>query len=141
MPEFCLRISRPPFRGRRESRVPIAPMGPVQKKHGGRTTGSTGITPAFPAQWFTAYNALPGDRAFLPPSSLRSLLPRNLMPASGHQDHTALPSASGAVRYRRFRVHRIPPRGRDDRVSPLVSTKSARMCKRAVLAKPPVRWN
>jgi hypothetical protein len=28
------------FRGRRESRVPIAPMGPVQqKKHGGRTTG------------------------------------------------------------------------------------------------------
>src|SRR5674476_1018906 len=33
-------------------------MGPVQKKHGGRTTGSTGITPAFPAQWFTAYSAL-----------------------------------------------------------------------------------
>jgi hypothetical protein len=30
----------------------------VQKKHGGRTTGSTGITPAFPAQWFTAYIAL-----------------------------------------------------------------------------------
>jgi hypothetical protein len=24
-----------------------------------------------------------------------------------------------AVRYRRIRVHRIPPRGRDDRVSPL----------------------
>jgi hypothetical protein len=38
--------------------------------------------------------ALPGDRAFLPPSSLRSLLLKNLMPASGHQDHTTSPSAS-----------------------------------------------
>jgi hypothetical protein len=38
--------------------------------------------------------ALPGDRACLPPSPLRSLLPRNLMPASGHQDHTTSPSAS-----------------------------------------------
>jgi hypothetical protein len=58
-------------RGRRESRVPIAPMGPVQQKARG-TTGSTGITPAFPAQWFTAYFVLPGDRAFLPPSLRRS---------------------------------------------------------------------
>src|ERR1700692_1457962 len=30
------------IRGRRESRVPIAPVGPVQKKNGGRSTGSTG---------------------------------------------------------------------------------------------------
>ena len=42
-----------------------------------------------------------------------------MTPASGCQDHTPLPSASHAVRYRRIRVHRIPPRGRDDRVSPL----------------------
>ena len=34
------------------------PWVPCNKKHGGRTTGSTGITPAFPAQWFTAYIAL-----------------------------------------------------------------------------------
>ena len=40
------------------------------------------------------YRALPGDRAFLPPSSLRSLLLKNLTPASGCQDHTVLPSAS-----------------------------------------------
>jgi len=34
------------LRGRRESRVPIAPMGPVQRKHGGgRTTGSTEPVP------------------------------------------------------------------------------------------------
>src|ERR1039458_2663708 len=39
------------------------------------------------------YRALPGDRAFLPPSPPRSLLLKDLMPASGHQDHTALPSA------------------------------------------------
>jgi len=36
---------------------------------------------------------LPGDRAFLPPSSLRSLLLKNLTSASGGQDHTTSPSA------------------------------------------------
>ncbi len=50
--------------------------------------------PAFPAQWFYGlFRTLPGDRAFLPPSSLRSLLLRNLTPASGRQDHTTSPSA------------------------------------------------
>src|ERR1700732_10621 len=38
--------------------------------------------------------ALPGDRAFLPPSSLRNLFLKNLTPASGCQDHTTSPSAS-----------------------------------------------
>jgi hypothetical protein len=66
------------------------------------------------------FRALPGDRAFLPPSP--ALLSANLTPASGRQDHTSSPSASHAVRYRRIRVHRIPPRGRDDRVSPLCGT-------------------
>jgi len=42
------------------------------------------------------------------------------MPASGHQDHTPSPSASGAVRQERQRVHRIPTRIRDDRETPLV---------------------
>jgi|SRR5665647_263721 len=44
-------------------------------------------------QWFYGlYRALPGDRAFLPPSPAdRST---DLTPASGCQDHTALPSAS-----------------------------------------------
>ena len=41
-PRFALNFLTLSFRGRRESRVPIAPVGPVQKKHGGRTTGSTG---------------------------------------------------------------------------------------------------
>jgi len=30
------------------------------------------------------------------------------MPASGHQDHTLLPSASAPFVYQRIRVHRIP---------------------------------
>jgi hypothetical protein len=36
---------------------------------------------------------LPGDRAFLSPSPLRSLLLKSLTPASRRQDHTTSPSA------------------------------------------------
>jgi hypothetical protein len=36
----------------------LHPWVPCNKKHGGRTTGSTGNTPAFPARWFTAYFVL-----------------------------------------------------------------------------------
>jgi hypothetical protein len=39
--------------------------------------------------------------------------PRHLTPASGRQDHTTLPSASGAPVKRAARVHRIPLRVRD----------------------------
>jgi hypothetical protein len=46
------------IRGRRESRVPIAPVGPVQKKHGGRTTGSTGNIRLSLRDGVTAYFAL-----------------------------------------------------------------------------------
>jgi len=77
------------------------------------------------AMVYGLYRALPGDRALLPPSSLRSLLPKNLAPASGCQDHTALPSASRAVRQERIRVHRIPARVRDDRETPLSSGGTA----------------
>ena len=49
----------------------------------------SGGSPAFPAQWFYGLlRALPGDRACLPPSLRGNCFPRNLMPASGHQDHT-----------------------------------------------------
>jgi hypothetical protein len=44
-----------------------------------------------------------------------------LTPASGRQDHTASPSATAAFVIRRHRVHRIPPRVRDDREPPLSS--------------------
>ena len=73
------------------------------------TTGSPVSTGVPRANGFNGlFRALPGDRAFLPPSSPRSLLLKNLTPASGRQDHTALPSASGALVSRAARVHRIP---------------------------------
>src|ERR1700726_925442 len=82
----------------------------------------SGGNPAFPARWFTGlFRALPGDRACLPPSSPRSLLLKNLTPASGRQDHTASPSATTAFVICCLRVHRIPPRVRDDRDPPLSS--------------------
>jgi hypothetical protein len=57
--------------------------------------GHAGNVRHSPRNGFNGFlRALPGDRAFLPPSSLRSLLLKNLMPASGHQDHTTSPSAS-----------------------------------------------
>jgi hypothetical protein len=46
-------------------------------------------------------------------------LPANLTPASGRQDHTTSPSASGALVLSAARVHCIPPRVRDDRDTPL----------------------
>jgi hypothetical protein len=49
------------------------------------------------------------------------LLPANLTPASGCQDHTASPSARVALVSRNARVHRIPPHVRDDREPPLSS--------------------
>jgi hypothetical protein len=39
---------------------------------------------------------------------------------TGCQDHTTSPSASYAIRQRRIRVHRIQPRVRDDRDTPLL---------------------
>src|SRR5882757_11197957 len=96
---------------------------------------------------------LPGDRALLPPSpcGLKVLSspvepnepPQDLTPASRRQDHTTSPSASSAVvlhaanRSRRAIrpalashaqhccVHRIPPRVRDDRDTPLVWDETA----------------
>src|SRR5712664_562197 len=82
----------------------------------------SGGIPAFPAQWFTAYSALSpviGLSCHRRPREV--LLPANLTPASGCQDHTASPSARVALVSRNFRVHRIPPHVRDDREPPLSS--------------------
>ena len=60
-------------------------------------SGGTGKHPAFPTRWFTAYSALfPGTAALLTPSSARRVgVVANLTPASGRQNHTASPSATG----------------------------------------------
>src|SRR5471030_3296245 len=91
-----------------------------------RVSQVTPETPGIPrAMVYGLFRALPGDRALLPPSPLRSLLLKNLTPASRRQDHTTSPSASGALVRSTIRVHRIPSRVRDDRDTPLEWDRTA----------------
>jgi hypothetical protein len=81
--------------------------------------GHTGITRHSPRNGFNGlYRALPGDRAFLPPS-LSGVASANLTPASGRQDHTTSPSAAPSLVCNAARVHRILSRVRDDLEPPL----------------------
>jgi hypothetical protein len=110
--------------GRRESRMRAAPAVSCAKYAQGSAHEHTGQRrqSGFPcAVVYGLFRALPGDRALLPPSPLRNFLLKNLTPASGRQDHTASPSAPLAFVCRKLRVHRIPPRVRDDRDPPLSS--------------------
>jgi len=67
-------------------------------------------TPGIPrAMVLTASFALSPATGLFCHRHQRKLLPANLTPASGRQDHTTSPSASGAVVYSTIRVHRIPP--------------------------------
>ena len=99
-------------RGRREDRVRAAPT--VSRARCGwqnaheHTGSAEALRPSLRNGFNGLLRALPGDRAFLPPSPLRSLLLKNLTPASGRQDHTTSPSASAPPVSRRHRVHRIP---------------------------------
>jgi hypothetical protein len=115
--------SCPLNRGRRECRAPDAPAAAcamVERKKGTRVSQVTPETPGIPrAMVYGLLRALPGDRALLPPSSLRSLLLKNLTPASRRQDHTTSPSASAPFVKGAIGVHRIPSRVRDDRDTPL----------------------
>jgi hypothetical protein len=92
-------------RGRRESRVPVAPVASRAKckKHTSVvTTGPDGFTRLSPRNGFNGLlRALPGDRACLPPSLAN--YSASLTPASGRQDHTTSPSASRRVRLSRRR--------------------------------------
>jgi len=71
LPEVCYQISSP-IRGRRECRAPDAPASRVCNGSGRthtRWSGHTGITRHSPRNGFNGFlRALPGDRAFLPPS-------------------------------------------------------------------------
>jgi hypothetical protein len=102
-PELCPEIASA-HQNERAQGMPGArcTRGLVCKMHKEKRTRAyrfSGGNPAFPARWFYGlFRALPGDRAFLPPSPPRSLLLENLTPASGRQDHTTSPSASSAAR-------------------------------------------
>jgi hypothetical protein len=77
------------------------------KKHTSIITTVTPDSPGIPcAMGYDLFRALPGDRAFLPPSLTRKI-PANLTPASGRQDHTTSPSATRAARLRRCHVHAL----------------------------------
>jgi hypothetical protein len=63
------------------------------KAHKHSHYGHTGNTRHSRAMVLTAYIALPGDRAFLPPSP-SGIAPQGLISASGYQDHTTSPYAA-----------------------------------------------
>jgi hypothetical protein len=87
--------------------APIASRAESKKHTSVVTTGSPKTTRPSLRNGFNGFlRALPGDRAFLPPSSVKS--PTNLTPASGCQDHTPSPSAGNIARLASYRVHRIP---------------------------------
>src|SRR6478752_5478811 len=88
---------------------------------------SPGNHPAFPhANGFNGFlRALPGDHACLPPSPARLLA--DLTPASERQDHTTSPSTSSALVLSAIGVHRIPPRVRDVRETPLLRNGTVRL--------------
>jgi hypothetical protein len=75
------------------------------------------------AMVYGLFRALPGDRAFLPPSLAdRSA---SLTPASGRQDHTALPSAVGAFVSCAAASIASCTNVRDDREAPLLRVQDA----------------
>src|SRR5580704_9415918 len=92
----------------------------------GRTHTCCQVTPESPgiphAMVYGLLRDLPGARALWPPSPLRSLLLKNLTPASRCQDHTASPSASNAFVKSTIGVHRIPPRVVDGAQRPFGGT-------------------
>ena len=83
-------------------------------------TGSAGASRPSLRSGFTAYNVIsPENGSFA--SVIGGTPPANLTPAPRRQDHTTSPYASCAFVFCAIRVHRIPPRVRDDREPPLVT--------------------
>ena len=111
--------------GRRECRVFVAPAAPQVRRN----------SPALPAQWFYGlFRALPGVPGLIA-SITAGFSPAGLIPASGDQDHTALPSAPVSHAWQNLHVHRIllqrlwrlakrPSRPKQDaRIEPHISEK------------------
>ena len=88
--------------------------------------GHTGITRHSPRNGFTVSFVISPVIGFLATVALR-ITPRDLTPAPRRQDHTTSPSASGTLVSGTIRVHRIPPRVRDDREPPLCETGRQRI--------------
>jgi hypothetical protein len=78
--------------------------------------GTCTLSRTVPFHGTRLFRALLGVPGFKPPSSVNSST--NLIPASGDQDHTALPSASGALRLARDTSIASRATSRDDRDTP-----------------------
>ena len=119
-------------RGRRESRTLGASAAACAVVESTRVShhGHAGNVRHSPRNGFNGFlRALPRDRAFLPLSPPRSLLLRNLMPASGHQDHTTSPSASSAFVKALSASTASRTNVRDDREAPLLSRRDGESIK------------
>jgi len=118
-------ISRP-IEGAGKAGCRLHPWVPCKKARG-RTTGSTGITPAFPARWFYGLlRALPGDRAFLPPSSAEACFCELSASVGAPEPHDFAVRYQPRSSFAATRVHRISPHVRDDREPPLSSGETGR---------------
>ena len=73
------------------------------------------------------YRALPGEPGFLATVTPEKLASQELDASVGASGPHAFSVRLSAVRYRRIRVHRIPPRVRDDRETPLCGTGRQRI--------------
>ena len=127
--EVCSLVRLPLKRGRRECRALDAPASRVCNGSGRahtRSSGHTGFTRHSPRNGLRLISRSPrrpGSFATV----ARGVASTNLTPASGCQDHTTSPSASGTLVRSAIRVHRIPPRARDDRETPLKWDGTANM--------------
>src|SRR5205814_8476996 len=96
-----LSISCPLMIGRRECRAPDAPAAShARKKRTSIVTTVTSVHPTFPAQWFTAYNALSPVTGLFCHCRLQ-VKTRKLDASVGRQDHTISPSAGPRSRLQR----------------------------------------
>src|ERR1700716_2598088 len=95
-PELCMNHSPKKTEGVGNAGCPMHPQPRMQsRKHTSVVTTGPPEKPGIPARnGFNGFlRALPGDRAFLSPSSA-DMVSANLTPASRRQDHTTSPSAS-----------------------------------------------
>ena len=102
----------------------LHPRSRVQVAHKERAHEHTGsaesIRPSL-RNGFTAYFVLSPVNGFVATVIAQELASANLTPAPRRQDHTTSPYASShASSVAASRVHRIPPRVRDDREPPLL---------------------
>src|SRR5712664_2478745 len=120
-------------RGRREGRVPTAPMVRVQQKARGRTTGTGGSSGLPCAMVLTVSFALSPVTGLFCHRHFAGHVPQSLAPASGRQDHTTSPSAATSFVRALFTHLTLPrpshpaPNVRDDREPPLLRERDNRL--------------